>query len=117
MSVDRAAFGEIRCALERIGRWHEEFAPMVTELLELRALQADVLAAYRENPWAVGSRGQPVEHPLMRQYLAVQVRTLALAETLLLTPRARARAGVAVVERDPLEEMFDAPPPTPPRGR
>ena len=72
----------------------------MVELLELRALAAGCLARYRENPWAVGSRGQPVEHPALREYLAVQVRAFQLSEALLLTPRSRARAGVDVLVDD-----------------
>ena len=98
-------FDEIKTALERIDRWHPEFAPMVDELLELRRLQADALAAYKENPWSTGSKGQPVEHPRLREYIALQVRVFQLSEALLLTPRGRARAGVeaATEDHDPFE--------------
>jgi hypothetical protein len=73
----------------------------------MRALADELLANYRENPWAVGSRKQPVEHPRLREYVALSVRILALTETLLLSPRARAPAGMKE-DPDPLAGFWDA---------
>jgi hypothetical protein len=104
---DPAEFAAIRAALQRIDRWRPEFAPAVRDLVDLRRLAADRLAAYRENPWAVGSRGQPVEHPALREFVAISVRVHQLTEALLLSPRSQARAGVgAEPERDPLEDLL-----------
>src|SRR5687768_1711339 len=88
--------------MEALGpRWHAAYRPVVEDLLDMRQMAAERLANFKENPWAVGSRGQQVEHPSLREYLALQARILQLSETLLLTPRARIRAGVD----EPEDEM------------
>jgi hypothetical protein len=89
---DEVEFAKI---VEALGpTWHSAYEPLAQELMTLRELAADLLARYRANPTAVGSRGQEVEHPALRQYLAVSNRALVLTEALLLSPRSRKRAGV-----------------------
>lgn len=100
MSSDREA--RLTEVMQALGpRWHGAYRPLVEDLLDMRQMAAERLAKFRENPWAIGSRGQQVEHPAMKEYLALQVRILQLSEVLLLTPRARIRAGVA----EPEDEM------------
>ena len=73
--------------------WDGAFAPLVRELLMWRRVSADLLARFEENPRGVGARGQEVKSPVLEQLPAVSTRAHVVAESLLLSPRARKRAG------------------------
>ena len=73
--------------------WDGAFAPLVRELLMWRRVSADLLARFEEDPVGRGARGQVTKSPVLEQLLAVSTRAHVVAESLLLSPRSRKRAG------------------------
>lgn len=99
-------YGRLRTALDELGVWRPEFADSLAELVQLRRIQADSLARWQEQPTVSGSMGQMIENPALRTYMAAQDRAHKLAESLFLTPRSRARAGIKEPEDDGLDAIL-----------
>jgi hypothetical protein len=92
-------FEAIKGYLQRVDRWHDEFAPLVRELLELREARAAAFARAQASPTAAGSKGQERENPAWGTFLRLQAACDRLDAMLLLTPRAAIRAGESATPR------------------
>ena len=83
-------------------------APLSVLFCEALDERARLRALTDAEPVVIGSKGQPVAHPLMSRLGAVEKNAAELARLLLLDPRQRAELGIAQEKaRTRLDELSD----------